>query len=338
MFAPDTAAMTPQWMPLFGAFALSLLLTAKYSLQLLVGKRNHVGWLEGVCGWTAASVACLLARDAITLRYSLLGVGDTLFSVWDLLPIGLAIGVSRLHFLFANLTLTADELRRSPLVWTVMLCSVGTTVWSGSRYQHETAELSVAWTGGEFEGHWQPVADLVATTDDGRELPLEVWQADLAAKESKVVTTELQPIARYLDRIVRQSPQTPETNCHGWVFTNGRYKLSGHFVDRVLDDNRYEVVAEPREGDLIIYRGPQREVLHSGIVREVRHNGLVIESKWGVQGGRFLHAPEVQPYSETFAYYRSPRSGHAVTIRPVTAAVQVGNSRDSSKASQLHQQ
>jgi hypothetical protein len=34
-----------------------------------------------------------------------------------------------------------------------------------------------------------------------------------------------------------------------------------------------------------------------------------VESKWGAYG-RFLHAPEAQPFATQYQYWRSPRRGH----------------------------
>jgi hypothetical protein len=78
-------------------------------------------------------------------------------------------------------------------------------------------------------------------------------------------------------------------------------------------------VEEPKEGDLIVYYEDANltSILHSGVVRATGRDGFVlIESKWGV-AGRFLHAPEAQPYSQHFAYVRSSREGHLLSgLRP----------------------
>jgi hypothetical protein len=68
---------------------------------------------------------------------------------------------------------------------------------------------------------------------------------------------------------------------------------------------------------VIIYYLSGDVVAHAGLVSGVLHDGTVlIESKWGIEG-RYLHRPEDQPYSETFAYYRSSRDGNEITIREV---------------------
>jgi hypothetical protein len=42
-----------------------------------------------------------------------------------------------------------------------------------------------------------------------------------------------------------------------------------------------------------------------------------VESKWSV-GGRYLHRPEDQCFSKSFAYYRTSRTSHAVALRGQT--------------------
>ncbi len=111
-------------------------------------------------------------------------------------------------------------------------------------------------------------------------------------------------------RVIRTAIPSPESNCHGWVFTGGRFWVKGEEVDRILADNGYVPVASPRAEDIVIYRDDNGMVLHTARVEAVTRNGLVlVEGKWG-QFGRFLHAPEDQPYSRNWAWYRSPRDGH----------------------------
>jgi len=100
------------------------------------------------------------------------------------------------------------------------------------------------------------------------------------------------------------------TNCHGWVYTGGRYLVMSEDVEIILRDNGYRVVAAPQAGDLTIYRDEHGQVCHSALVRGVYETGLVLlESKWG-HVGRYLHRPEGYAYSSSWQYYRSPRRGH----------------------------
>ena len=121
----------------------------------------------------------------------------------------------------------------------------------------------------------------------------------------------------YNGTVIQRASADPLANCHGWVFLDGHYLISGESVQRILDDNGYEVVEETMAGDVIIYRDSDFNIVHSGVVRGVLDDGtVIIESKWGSEGV-FLHNPKDTPYMATFEYYRSPRPMHRVKIVPV---------------------
>ena len=99
-------------------------------------------------------------------------------------------------------------------------------------------------------------------------------------------------------KVIRIAGPDAACNCHGWVFTGGRYGVATEDVDAILADNGYQIVEEAREGDVIIYRDELGQVRHSGLVRFVGTDGLVlVESKWGSLG-IYLHTPKEQPYGE----------------------------------------
>ncbi len=115
-------------------------------------------------------------------------------------------------------------------------------------------------------------------------------------------------------QVIRVGEPDLTSNCHGWVFTGGKFGIHCVDVDRILADNRYAQISQPQPGDVIVYRDEQGEVVHSGVVRFVSGNGLVlVESKWGPLG-RYLHPPDCQPWGGRFSYYRSPRGGHQLRI------------------------
>jgi hypothetical protein len=148
-------------------------------------------------------------------------------------------------------------------------------------------------------------------TDAGRRLPvynLIVMQSATEFEEAFIAERH------FACRVIRTGDPDPTHNCHGWVFTQGRFALRPEDVEAILADNHYEKVTEPQPGDLIVYRSVDGQIEHTGLVRSVIAGEIVlIESKWGPLG-RFLHAPEDQPYGTDYAYYRSPRPGHLVTI------------------------
>ena len=96
------------------------------------------------------------------------------------------------------------------------------------------------------------------------------------------------------------------------------YGVASEDVDTILADNGYEVVGEPREGDIVIYRDGLGHVQHTGLVRFVGTDGLVlVESKWGSLG-IYLHTPKEQPYGEFFNFRRSSRPGHELHLKEST--------------------
>jgi hypothetical protein len=110
--------------------------------------------------------------------------------------------------------------------------------------------------------------------------------------------------------LIRTAPPDGASNCHGWVFTGGRYLVDGGDVHRILQDNGYDVVTSPRVGDLAVYRLGAGNVAHTALVRVVTDDGLVLlESKWSSLGC-YLHTPEAYCPGSTWTYFRSPRRGH----------------------------
>jgi hypothetical protein len=123
-------------------------------------------------------------------------------------------------------------------------------------------------------------------------------------------------------QVIRVGSPDLNSNCHGWVFTDGKFAILSREVDHILADNQYSQTSQAQPGDVIVYRDEQDQVLHSGMVRFVSGSGLVlVESKWGPLG-RYLHPPECQPWGGHFSYYRSSRGGHQLRIVTATEGVQ----------------
>jgi hypothetical protein len=158
------------------------------------------------------------------------------------------------------------------------------------------------------------IPHLRLVTDQGREIKLYRF---VLSDEAEKAEQEWIAEERLERRIIQTGDVDPASNCHGWVFTGGRYAIHPDSVEIILNDNGYQRVDTPRKDDLIVYRNEHGIILHTGIVLDVVNENLVlIESKWGPLG-RYLHPPEYQPYGNSFAYYRSARQGHQL---PVVAA------------------
>jgi hypothetical protein len=152
--------------------------------------------------------------------------------------------------------------------------------------------------------------DSFATTDRGHRIPqFRLRQCD----ESNVWLTQRLVPEAISSLVTLIAPPDVRSNCHGWVFAGGKTVLRGPVVDTILTDNGYQQVNEPRAGDLIVYRDTDGTPSHTGVVKAASRDGVLIESKWGF-GGRYLHEPQHQCYSQAFAYYRSSRAGHALRI------------------------
>jgi hypothetical protein len=115
--------------------------------------------------------------------------------------------------------------------------------------------------------------------------------------------------------LIRVGPADRICNCHGWVFTNGRYNLHSEDVDMILTDNRYRIVTEPIPGDLVIYRDGLDRPIHTAVVKLVAGSLILVESKWG-HLGVFLHPVEAQPYGNDWAFMRTDRPNHLLRLSP----------------------
>jgi hypothetical protein len=171
-----------------------------------------------------------------------------------------------------------------------------------------------------------------ALTDAGRVIPLFRFEAFVIPVEGQQLPFHPQHDGQFFLRMAEQKflantredaskivrliePHTA-CNCHGWVFTKGKFGIEDSQVSMILADNGYVRVNDPREGDIAIYEDGER-IAHSGLVRITSAGaGILVESKWG-PFGVFLHAPLAHPFPGACSFYRSTRSGHAIAITRV---------------------
>jgi hypothetical protein len=197
---------------------------------------------------------------------------------------------------------------RPAVRWTG-LAALGSGVWY-ERALDADAEEKVR----ELElAESQPLLDVVATaavTDRGH--PVETKRPTAARPAGETATLDEARLRTHhlLLSVIRLAPADDVSNCHGWVFTGGKYWVGGKQVDPILTENGYSHVLAPAAGDLIVYRDSDGNVTHSAVVRATPA-GLapLVESKWGCLGV-FLHPVDKSPYGTDFTCYRSPRVGH----------------------------
>src|SRR5262249_16159325 len=102
---------------------------------------------------------------------------------------------------------------------------------------------------------------------------------------------------------------TEQSNCHGWIFTAGKFNIPGDEVELILKENGYQPISDPHPSDLVVYRTRQG-VAHTAIVRSVTEGHPVfVERKWG-NLGLFLHPVDKSVYGPGYPFYRSHRLGH----------------------------
>ncbi|HVL13617.1 MAG TPA: hypothetical protein VM529_13700 [Gemmata sp.] len=147
-----------------------------------------------------------------------------------------------------------------------------------------------------------------AATDQGTSVVLREAESregvDLASAEAQVLKNQ------GLDELViRRGPADERSNCHGWVFTGGRYYLGPDEVALILKENGYQEVHQPQPGDVAIYR--QHGIIsHTALVRYVTEGQpILVEGKWGTLGV-FLHPADRSGYGTDYTFYRSGRTGH----------------------------
>jgi hypothetical protein len=186
-------------------------------------------------------------------------------------------------------------------------------VWASHRFYECIALEDAAYLATLSSWLPEPTQDVHAVTDRGDAIKLYTPMANPAAVVPNRQALAAAEARHFSDRRIKRLGAGPPSNCHGWVFTGGRYFLSPDDVEKILVGNDYRRVTSPKADDLAIYRDVAGHIVHSGIVRLTDKELVIVESQWGVNA-RYLHEPAQQPYSASVEYYRSPRNGHQVRL------------------------
>ncbi len=166
----------------------------------------------------------------------------------------------------------------------------------------------------EPPGELKLIADHSAVTDSGvvvglyrREVEAEKFEAFLAtARTTLRSVTEL---------AILRADARHDSNCHGWVFAEGRYIVRNEDVPIILSENGYSQTDTPGINDVVVYYDTDGSVLHTAIVRALYDGQLpLVEGKWGPTSV-YLHMVDQQPYSSRYSYWRTSRCSHALAIR-----------------------
>ncbi len=154
-------------------------------------------------------------------------------------------------------------------------------------------------------------APLTAVTDSGNVIKL--YQPAEVIDKAKLREHDLELTDGFRRFLIRTDGPGIDSNCHGWTFTGGKFWVRTRDIEQVLSENGYKVVDAPQADDLVIYRDPSGEIIHSGIVRKLAYESALVESKWG-KAGCYFHFAEHSCYGLLFSYYRSPRPGHLLDL------------------------
>jgi hypothetical protein len=224
--------------------------------------------------------------------------------------IATALLASQPAFLGRALRAAAYVTRSVPRGAMQAACGLALTI--GAAAWHETAleaamEDDSALLDAYAQATMRPAAE--ARTDSG--LPIQGY-APVELDEDATGAASSPSAGLFVDRVIRISADNGNCNCHGWVFTGGRYWLTEKSVDIILAENGYAAISDPRDGDLIIYR-EGKTITHTAMVAAVIPGiGVYAIGKWGPRAV-FLHQVDLSGYGQQFTYYRSSRNGHVLS-------------------------
>jgi hypothetical protein len=177
----------------------------------------------------------------------------------------------------------------------------------------------------------EPELQSIALTDAERTIPLYHFQPYVYPNDGETLSfcpdteghvflalaeqTFLTNTRQDPGNLVRIADPSAHCNCHGWIFTAGKYVVQDADVLTILTDNGYEAIDDPREGDIAIFLSG-RLALHSAFVlQRPTSSKTYLQSKWG-PFGVFNHGIGEHPFRGQCVFYRSQRRGHALQIRP----------------------
>ena len=210
-----------------------------------------------------------------------------------------------------------SQFLQSPTVRWVMPLSFGAIVVGGAVVHYERSQIASNERDIQMLERLSGTPELAISndrfllTDSGNRieahLPVELVQ-EMKSEEERQLLQDMHVSMH----IIQHEPANDDSNCHGWVFTGGKYWVLGRSVESILQQNKYEPTKSPRPGDLVVYRNDAK-VAHTAIVRYVTEGmPVLVEGKWGALGV-YLHAVEESCYGRNYTFYRSPRKGHLLT-------------------------
>ncbi len=276
-------------------------MTARMLWRLFRGVHRR-NWLDFAMVGVCLMAATCLATDGLNDSSLGTGVPRLLATIAAPLLVGL-LG------LFASLEFQRIEpawvARKRAGFWFMMIASIALLATSCFRYdlrskQYLTFGLNVTALG-------KVVLDPhhFAITDKGTKIPLfHFTMTDEEFDDYQLGTKER--FAAYGTALIHRDDADMAANCHGWVFTKGRFLVRGEDVDAILAENGYEVVTAPKIGDVVIYRDFNKIVRHTGLVQGVLGMGRFLSKANGVSISVFFTAPKINPIRRFFSITDPP--------------------------------
>jgi hypothetical protein len=319
-FYVDFSILIP-WLVLT-AIGVSLGIAAWYLSAMCFGRRIELGWLGWVKqSWCLSTIFFVVLLWLIPL-YLRRMIGDddafrdSLVLICSALTCGI-VGWWLYHgrFQYARKLWLGKVL--PGLFSVLLLLSIFGGLFSSWR-SIELQSMSRSQLLISIAEHLRPVNDKVGRTAQGREIPLFAW--DEASQDQKALwcNTTIDPV--YVAKTIVRSEPDLKSNCHGWVFAEGKFLLMPEAVEMILADNSFFEVSSPLPGDVVVYRDNKGVIVHSGIIRAILGNSMLgeaitvlVESKWGM-GSCYLHPVDCQPYSQSFAFYRRTDGHHGIEV------------------------
>ena len=305
---------------LAAALLVSLLLAVGHALALTRGIERTFRWRTVIWSLAALTSVSMLTIDG--LRWAADDQQSAIAPLPAILLLLLAMPLAWLHMDQASRPVPAEVLRRSPAAWGALVAALAMGGWASYRLQSELAPRD--WNAGVTAARalqLLPETQYVGISDRGREIPL-FRSASVSIDPRQAYHLEHQ--AQRPDRknaVIARGVPDADSNCHGWVFAGGEFLLDAPGLTVILEDNGYAPCSAPQAGDVVVYFDHGDVPVHTGVVSGLLHDGTVIvESKWGIDG-RYLHRPEDQPYSNSFAFYRSQRGGNGILVREANSAL-----------------
>ncbi|AWM40891.1 hypothetical protein GobsT_05450 [Gemmata obscuriglobus] len=292
------------------------LVTVGAGLMLFGCANLALGWRGGMvvlrtvlgaagCGAAVAALGTLTHRELAERAAAILAAALVVVNLFS-------SGWFHRRLAAAGALLRKPAARGAGLVVAGLAVVIGAAVWFDFADQQLTEDQTLDLEVVLGRQPNRPTERASATTDRGTPVVLKEPQSPRAPETLSSPEERLLRDTKLDDQVIRHAGPSDEFNCHGWVFTGGKFLLSPDDVELILKENGYAEVAQPQPGDVVVYRN-NGTVSHTALVRYVAEGQpVLVEGKWGTMG-LFLHPVDKSPYGTALTYHRSARRGHLLT-------------------------